>query len=80
MTVNGKRQGIILVFLLSLIVPGILAIFRTGRTVEKQETIDRRLIKVEQAIGDIPDIRTKQAEMANDIAWIKRAIERMERR
>ena len=79
--INGNWwKGIILVFLLGLIVPSFIGIFRTGKLVATQEHQERRIAKVEDAIEKLTEVASDMKAIKTDIQNIKETTKRLERR
>ena len=79
--INGNWwKGIILVFLLGLIVPLFIGIFRTGKLVATQEQQERRIAKVEDAIEKLTEVASDMKAIKTDIQNIKETTKRLERR
>lgn len=77
---NGWWKAIVLVFLLGLILPGFLGIFKTGRLVQEQVSQDMRIVKLEETVIKLSDIASDIRVIQNDIANIKKDVNRLEQR
>ncbi len=77
---NTAYKGIILVFLLGLILPGFLGIFKTGRLVQEQANQDTRIARLEEAVTKLTEIATDIKVIKVQITGIEKSIDKLERK